>query len=148
MKKILPLLLILFACTHPNNNIEIQKQMLLKTDQDFSQMSVEKGTKEAFKFYAAEDVIMMREGTDPLFGKNELIAHLNKTPDGLGTLCWIPVKADVSGDLGYTFGKWQTVIKGSDSVENGTYLTVWKRQQDGTWKYVLDAGNTGKKSKK
>jgi len=138
--------LIFGNCTHRNINPEVQKQMILQTDKDFSQMSVEKGMKTAFQYYAADEMIMMREGNDPLFGKNELIKQFEKIPDGKVRLSWVPVKADVSGELGYTFGKWERRISGSDSVEFGTYVTVWKKQEDGTWKYVLDAGNNGKKS--
>jgi ketosteroid isomerase-like protein len=139
--------LILGSCTHRNINLEVQKQMILQTDKDFSQMSIEKGMKTAFQYYAADEVILMREGNDPLFGKNELIQQFGKIPDGKVLLSWVPVKADVSGELGYTFGKWESRVAGSDSVEYGTYVTVWKKQEDGTWKYVLDAGNNGKKSK-
>jgi ketosteroid isomerase-like protein len=147
MKKLILLLLILGSCTHATDNSELQKQMIMKTDQDFSRMSIEKGMKAAFQFYASEEVILMREGNDPLFGKSELIKYLEKIPEGTVDLRWTPVKADVSGELGYSFGKWESRSKSSDSIEYGTYVTVWKKQADGTWKYVLDAGNNGKKSK-
>jgi ketosteroid isomerase-like protein len=141
MKKLLVLLLLLAACSHRPDPAFDSKQ-LLKTDQDFSQMAMEKGMKAAFLFYADNDVIKMREGNIPLFGIKELQQSLEKVPDGLVHLQWVPVKAEASGNLGYTFGKWEMRITGKDTIEYGTYVTIWKRQENGNWKYVLDAGNS------
>jgi ketosteroid isomerase-like protein len=30
------------------------------------------------------------------------------------------------------------------SIARGNYLTVWKKQADGTWKAVFDTGSTSK----
>jgi len=114
----------------------------MKTDADFSQMSEEKGMREAFAYYAAEDVIKMREGAFPIFGRQDLIRYLRQVPDSLVRLRWVPVKADVSGDLGYTFGKWEMWVGGKDTLMYGSYVTIWKRQENGSWKYVLDGGNS------
>jgi len=49
-----------------------------------------------------------------------------------------------SGELGYTFGRWQLVLKtaAGDSVAGrGNYVTIWQRQSDGTWKVAADIGN-------
>ena len=53
-------------------------------------------------------------------------------------------KAEASENIGYTFGWWKYYTKkksGSDTVYQGVYITVWKKQKDGTWKYVIDGGN-------
>jgi ketosteroid isomerase-like protein len=142
MKKLLFLILILASCTSHKEDAELTKKMLLKTDQDFSMMSQEKGMKEAFLFYAADEVIKMREGAVPLFGIKELTKDMENLPDGMLKLQWVPIKSDVSGDLGYTFGKYEFRMVGKDTVEYGTYVTIWKKQENGTWKYVLDAGNS------
>jgi len=140
-KKIFFLLLIFSACVHPDTDKKLLEKELLKTDQDFSQMSMEKGMKEAFLFYAADSVIMLRQGQFPLFGKAELIKHLKTVPDNQINLQWVPVVAEASGDLGYTFGKWELRFTGKDTVEYGTYVTIWKKFPVGKWKYVLDGGN-------
>lgn len=56
-------------------------------------------------------------------------------------LQWYPVKAEVaeSGHTGYTTGNWK--ITTPDSTVHGCYVSIWKRQKDGTWKYVLDGGS-------
>jgi len=31
---------------------------------------------------------------------------------------------------------------GADTVIYGVYVSIWKKQKDGSWKYILDGGNT------
>jgi len=55
------------------------------------------------------------------------------------------VKAEIarSGDLGYTYGNYEFITMDSlqkESKTYGNYVTIWKRQADGSWKYVLDGG--------
>ena len=108
-------------------------------------MGFEVGLKAAFLFYSADEVILMREGNDPVNGKKELADYFSKLPKDSVRLSWTPVKADVSGDMGYTFGTWVRKYNFIDSTETGTYITIWRKQQNGTWRFVLDAGNNGKK---
>lgn len=56
-------------------------------------------------------------------------------------------RVDVSDDgtLGYTRGTYQTTMTGTDGrpvVERGKWVTVWRRQSDGTWRIVQDITNT------
>jgi ketosteroid isomerase-like protein len=49
------------------------------------------------------------------------------------------VSAD--GTLGYTWGRYDFTAKGKDGkvdASTGIYLTIWKRQPDGSWKFVFD----------
>jgi ketosteroid isomerase-like protein len=49
-----------------------------------------------------------------------------------------------SGDVGYTLGHWESVLKtpaGDSVLGRGNYLTIWRRQSDGTWKVSADIGN-------
>jgi ketosteroid isomerase-like protein len=66
-------------------------------------------------------------------------------PDG-PTLTWKPTKADVlaGGDVGYSIGFSEQRAKGPDGavrVSHGSYLTVWRKQPDGSWKAVFDTGS-------
>ncbi|MEI7727400.1 MAG: hypothetical protein WCK09_19985, partial [Bacteroidota bacterium] len=58
-------------------------------------------------------------------------------------LKWVPVKAEISqsNDLGYTFGNWELYLKSKDTTMYGNYVSIWEKQEDGSWKYVLDAGS-------
>jgi ketosteroid isomerase-like protein len=33
--------------------------------------------------------------------------------------------------------------EGKELSENGTYVSIWKKDQFGNWKFVLDTGNEG-----
>ncbi len=55
------------------------------------------------------------------------------------------VEVAKSGDLAWEHGVWEfdaTDKKGKPVVEKGKYLTVWKKQSDGSWKAVADMDNT------
>ena len=58
-----------------------------------------------------------------------------------GVLTWEPRFADVapSGDLGFTVGV--ATIHGGTQTRWTKYLTVWKRQRGGEWRFVADGGN-------
>lgn len=131
------------------NDEDLQK--MIQTDKEFSKMSEDIGFPAAFIHYADENVIKMNPGREPYFGKEELTkAYSEPLPNNKIKLVWEPVKAEISssGDLGYTFGNWvmNTLTKdGKDTVVNGVYVSIWKKQADGNWKYVLDGGNVVKR---
>lgn len=59
------------------------------------------------------------------------------------TPTWVGVAA--SGDLGYTGGSYDFSCKdasGKTITDKGKYLTVWKKQADGSWKVLLDMSNS------
>ncbi len=63
------------------------------------------------------------------------------------TLTWKPAKAEAlaGADVGYTIGFSERRAKGADgrvTVSRGNYLTVWKKQRDGSWQAVFDTGST------
>jgi ketosteroid isomerase-like protein len=145
LQTLFAILLLTGCCRHPEGDVSV----LLATDRSFSRMSVEKGLNAAFIYYAADSVVKMREGNFPVLGKIEMTGIYMARPDSGMVLRWNPVKADIakSDDLGYTFGEWQLYLKATDTTLYGNYISVWKKQSDGTWKYVLDAGcNTPKPS--
>ena len=62
-------------------------------------------------------------------------------------LTWQPTRAEVasSGDMGYTIGTYELKFDGQDGtpvVDSGKYMTVWKKQADGSWKVAVDMFNT------
>lgn len=61
-------------------------------------------------------------------------------------LTWTATRAEVSraGDLGYTVGNYTLTTSnaaGNPASERGKYLTVWKKQGDGSWKVFDDSGS-------
>jgi ketosteroid isomerase-like protein len=62
-------------------------------------------------------------------------------------ISWHADKVEVakSGELGYTSGTYQMTFNdpsGKTIPDQGKYVTVWKKQADGTWKVLLDIFNT------
>jgi len=63
------------------------------------------------------------------------------------TIRWTPTRAEslVAGDVGYTIGTWERHAKdagGKDVERHGQYLTVWRKQKDGSWQATFDTGST------
>ena len=142
MKKLWPVLalLTLIGCC-PEKKTDPAE--LIATDKAFSQMSIDKGLSAAFIFYADDSVVKVRDGNFPIIGKNDMVKAYKSRPDTGMILKWKPVKAEIarSKDLGYTFGDWELYLKAKDTTMFGNYISIWKKQAGGTWKYVLDAGS-------
>lgn len=133
----------MFVFTACCNNKKPDVNLLFDADLRFSAMSVEKGFPAAFAEFAHADAVILRPNSMPVKGKNA-IAGLYGKADTTGVhFTWEPLAGDIadSGELGYTYGTY-TFTK--DTVtERGTYASVWKKDTDGSWKYVLDVGNKG-----
>src|SRR6185436_18782069 len=116
----------------------------MQTDQAFSDLSKAKGRNASFLEYMDEHVTMLRANGMPLVGKDTMAKRFAERPDTSYTLTWQPLYADAaaSGDLGYTYGRWLLVTTTNDSSE-GTYCTIWKKDSNGNWRFVLDTGNEG-----
>ena len=142
---ILILAFLLFGCS---KKLDTQKfcDELMKADLDFSKYSVDHGKNAAFLQFAAEDVTFLAPNSYPLVGIKLLEERQAKRPDTTYTLTWEPTfaRAAESGELGYTYGIWELKIKvNPDQISKGTYATIWKRNEKGEWKYVLDTGQEG-----
>src|SRR5690349_20881860 len=97
----------------------------------------------AFIQYAADEVIKPNPNRQPIVGKEALVKFFEGAKQDF-ELTWEPLKADVDGSIGYTFGNWFLKTKTPDLRDTtlyGNYVSIWKKQGDGTWKYVLDTGN-------
>lgn len=121
-----------------------EKIELLKTDEAFSEMSVQKGMKVAFLEYIDSNGVLLKPNHLPIVGANA-IDYIIEQDDVSYTLNWQPHNAFVSksADLGYTYGVYALHPSSVDTIIYGTYVSIWKKQNDGKWKFVLDSGNEG-----
>ena len=150
MKRLLIILLVvssvLLSCNNngTSGSIEKWKAEIIEAEKAFAAMAKEKSIPEAFIHYAADEAVIMRNNS-VLEGKDKIIEHFSgdrPSTDRI-SLEWAPDFVDVSasGDLGYTYGKYvytKTDSSGQTITQEGIFHTVWKRQDDGTWKYVWD----------
>lgn len=142
------LLLAISSCSGPDKkNVSdptTNKVSLLDADKAFSHVCETKGMKEAFIEYLDSNGVLLRPGHMPIVGA-DAIDYLIQQNDSAYTLSWQPSFAEVaaSGELGYTYGMYALQMKDKDTTIFGTYTSIWKKQSDGTWKFVLDTGNEG-----
>jgi ketosteroid isomerase-like protein len=111
---------------------------MVDSEQKFYQMGQEKGTRAAFLAFLADDGVVFRPG--PVNGKEAW----GKRPETGLDLIWEPTFAAIarSGDFGYTTGpaKWRANKKDEKFLGHGQFVSIWKKQKDGSWKVALDCG--------
>lgn len=114
-------------------------QTLVKSERAFSRVSEQKGMREAFLAYLADDAVVFRPKPAP--GKK---AYQDAAADSPLLLTWEPAYAEVStaGDLGYTTGPYELRDKTNPGqpLRYGHYVSVWERQGNWQWKVVFDGG--------
>jgi ketosteroid isomerase-like protein len=123
--------------------MEDWKNEILLTELNFAQMVAEEGIPKAFLYYADENAVLMRNN-QLIIGKGaikNLYVSIEKDPNI--SLTWKADFVDVSssGDLGYTYGEYTYSFKdenGNTQSEKGIFHTVWKRQENGDWRFVWD----------
>jgi ketosteroid isomerase-like protein len=103
------------------------------------------GVPAAFHAFAHDDVVLFRPGHEPYRGKEGVRARFADWPAG-GKLIWAPDAAEISarGDMGWTWGRGVFVLPGAEPSPS-LYVSVWRRDLDGAWRYVTDIGITGPK---
>jgi len=117
---------------------------LFELERKFAAAVAEGGGK-AFASFFDKDGITLANKQAPLIGQTAIAAHATWSPTAY-QLTWTPEGGEMSptGDMGYTWGHYEG-RSGSNTanaaVQRGRYMTVWKKEPDGTWKVVLDSSN-------
>ena len=121
-----------------------QRAEMIAAEISFSEMSKTKGTKAALMQFIDSNGVLLRPNSFPLVGAGA-IDFISQSNDSAYTMIWQPKGGNIaaSGELGYTFGVYSVIPKNNDSAMHGTYVNVWKKQPDGSWKLLLDSGNEG-----
>jgi ketosteroid isomerase-like protein len=111
---------------------------MVESERKFYQTGQEKGTRAAFLAFLADDAVVFRPG--PVNGKG---AWEKRAETGLD-LIWEPTFAAIarSADFGYTTGpaKWKANKQEEKFLGFGQFVSIWKKQKDGSWKVALDLG--------
>lgn len=117
---------------------------MIETEQAFSKMAEVKTTREAFMSFIADDGLLFRPGA--VNGKKWMNENpVPAAPNGKKPLlAWQPSFGGMSaaGDLGFSTGPWEfkSDIKDEKPAGYGHFVTLWKKQADNTWKFVIDLG--------
>jgi ketosteroid isomerase-like protein len=114
---------------------------MIDAEKAFAARALVVGWKQAFLEYFAPDAIGFDQGQAGL--AREQLAKAPDPPSDL-QLIWEPRLGDISGsgDLGYLTGPVRNVRASRDGGKPrySNYMSVWKRQRDGSFKVVMDAG--------
>jgi hypothetical protein len=117
---------------------------MIAAEISFSKLSNEQGTRKALIQYIDSNGVLLRPNSFPMVA-GDAINFISQSDDTSYSMIWQPKGGNiaVSGELGYTYGIYSITPKSKDTVIHGTYVNIWKKQSDGTWKLLLDSGNEG-----
>jgi ketosteroid isomerase-like protein len=139
-------LVVLGACAQPPRvDVEAERAGLLAADKAWSGVASDI---DKVASILADDAVFFGDGMPRIAGKaaiQKAWTEMSKTPGF--SIRWVPEGAVVaaSGDLGYTFGTNEFTAndaKGAPVTTKGKYVTIWRKQADGSWKVIMDTGNS------
>jgi ketosteroid isomerase-like protein len=108
---------------------------VIAAERAFAARAGEVGWIPAFREYTAPDGEIAQPS-----GYASATAELAETPDdGNRNLFWWPAYAGISRDAGFGFTT-GPVSFDEARTPRGHYFTVWRRQPDGSWKWIYDGG--------
>jgi ketosteroid isomerase-like protein len=115
------------------------QQELFDAERAFARLAAEKGFRDSFFAYFADDGIAFNPHP---FRVRVALAGQPATPAPMGA-DWAPVYGDVAaaGDLGWNTGPLVYAGRDGQPDRHGMFFSVWKRQSDGSFKVVLDIGS-------
>src|SRR6185503_11997018 len=122
------------------------RDALIAADQARSAATGSLGMVDGFGEAFAADGIFLPRNAPPIRGKQAIHDYLAATyAGGITTSTWTIARGDVSAttDIGYTFGWTQRLDPGDPEIHHGQYLTIWRRQLDGSFKVAVDLRKNG-----
>lgn len=121
-------------------------EFLYKLEAEFA-ADTAKGGGRAFAAWFAPDAVTLANGKAPVVGHDAIAAEATWSPESY-QLTWTPEggRMAANGDMGFTWGQYHGTAKdaeGNPVKTTGRYMTVWRKQPDGSWKVEMDASNDG-----
>lgn len=140
-----------FAASGSTGDAHSARRAVMATDSAFARDAASLGVAEAFAAHAAPDAAILSGPPSIVVGRAG-IHDVYATLPPSARLVWAPVdaRAAASGDLAFTVGT--AIFSVVDPATGRTrrayskYLTIWRRQSDGRWTYVVDGGNARPRS--
>ncbi|MGH7572888.1 MAG: YybH family protein [Gemmatimonadota bacterium] len=132
----------------PTISVTAYEQELIEVDREFAQRTAEAGLDAWVSHFAPEGAMISGQGE--ITGEPYIRAAMEDVlSDSTIVFTWEPrrARAAESGELGYTVGDYRISRRDStgsiaETLDRGMYVTIWRRQPDGTWKVVADIGSS------
>ena len=150
MKKIPVLISTIFllsGCAQTNKvDLEAEREKLMKLSRDWSDLVKSKDLDLIMEGWA-DDAVMIAPGMPPLKGKDAIKAYVEAGLQIPGyQIKWEPLEVHVSdcGDMAYMIERNEIIMDDSLGNPVASYnkvVTVWRKQDDGSWKNVIDMWN-------
>jgi ketosteroid isomerase-like protein len=136
MPRLILLAVLLLAFGRPAAAQPAEASDIVAAERAFAADALTMGVDGSFLKWSAEAAIMIG-GAGPQRARDILDPDAVFDPTA-PSLVWWPNWAGVSksGDLGFTTGGVEV-----GGVRAGHYFTIWRRQPDGSWKWVYDGGS-------
>ena len=112
---------------------------LISAENAFAQQVNETSIKAAF-LANLDSTGVLFDGSVPVNGIKQ---YSSATENKNNLLSWYPVTAQVSvsGDIGFTSGPYKYFAeRGKGAIGSGYFFSIWKRNENGKFKLVLDGG--------
>ena len=145
-----PLLLAsaLTSCAHIGaDSASDSKRALRAADSALQKAVADKNLEDIVAFYA-EGAVLLPTAEPIVVGKSAIRdewQHILEIPDFQNKAALTKIEVASGGDMAYSLGTYAATMLGEDgkiATEPGKWLSVWKRQADGTWLIVADTYNT------
>lgn len=129
-----------------DDNMEAVYEQIREHESTFHKKFVEQDAKGATQFYA-DDAILMPWGHDVVRGKSDILKYIKKemNESPLVDMTQHVVHIEGNNQMLFAVNLFSWTFKDTSSGENVTFpgkgVHVWMRQQDGSWKILLDLYN-------
>jgi len=124
--------------------MKLWKDEVIATEAEFCKSVENNGLQKAFTEFSADEVVLLRSNK-LVKGKNSINDFYQNYSNANEKikLIWEPdfVDVSISGDMAYTYGNYIFTTYDSSGIaksDTGIFHTVWKRQQNGEWRFVWD----------
>lgn len=116
-------------------------QEVLSADRAFAAAAQNEGVSAAFATFAGEDARVFLARLPVVRGREAVMSQYAGW-DPEAKLTWTPEGADIAarGDMGYSWGRW-TISQAGRDPSSGHYVSIWRRDGDGQWKFSAHMGN-------
>jgi len=137
------LVFVLFSCNNQTVDQQVESEKLMELSREWAKSANSDDTEKTLSFWA-EDAVVLSNGQPVVKGIDAIRKMVEGNTEIPGfEVNWEPHEAFVSksGDLGYVLA--HNYFKMLDSLGNtitiyNRAVEIWKKQDDGAWKNVVD----------